>query len=205
MISRGLARTIEDLRAEVVAGGWITRDIDRLLEAYDLALTSHPHVVLSSGRHMVSHGVGTASLAVRLAQPVPVVLACLVHTVPRYGHTRAALSTRGRLLARIGRHLGADVMAICDAHQRLGTPQQLVAAVPGDASARAAVVVMVLSRLEHQADGGLLHSHDAIRYLSVAAHEHARWPICAAGSASRQQPPPSTPSWRWELPGSSRR
>lgn len=172
VISSGLARTIEDLRAEVVACGWLTRDVDRLLDAYDLALTAHPHVVLSSGRHMVSHGVGTASLAIRLAQPVPVVLACLVHTVPRYGHTAAALSSRRRLLSRIGQRVGDDVRAICEAHQHLGTAQQIVAAVPADPDGRAATVVRVLSRLEHLADGGLLHSSDAVRCLSAAEAEH---------------------------------
>ena len=80
-----IAQTNLQLINQLRHKGYTNKEIDTANEAYELAVETCSHLFRGSGKPLLSHLIGTASLLAESELPIRVVLAGLMHAVPHDG------------------------------------------------------------------------------------------------------------------------
>src|SRR5262245_52829368 len=162
------AQTNIQLFNQLRHAGYSQMELNLVRDSYQLAMELFTGRFLPSGKSLISHVVGTASILASLRLPSKVVAAGLIHNVYEngdFGTGRGGISAGKR--DRIRKTLGPEVeeyvarfAALCStsptAEVARNNPDRLAS---GD---RAALLILLAEGLEHLLDGDILYFGEAV-------------------------------------------
>jgi (p)ppGpp synthase/HD superfamily hydrolase len=161
------AQTNVQLYRQLQQSGYGHEDLIRVHCAYDLAVTLFTASFRGSGKPLLAHLVGTASILASLKESTPVVTAGLLHAayaLGDFGTGRAGITTAKR--ERVRDVVGPDVELLVTRYTRFAwnrhtIPQILSGVTTLQPEQRDVLVIRLANELEDHLDLGVLYCQNA--------------------------------------------
>jgi hypothetical protein len=165
------AQTIPQLYSQLQRNGYSVADECRIRDAYESAMARFSGCFQPSGKLLIAHVVGTASILASLRLPVEVVVAGLLHNLYQngdFGDGRQSLTTTRR--DQVQRLIGTDAEQYVARFATLPWNSQAIAAIRAQPHALGpldchTVLLRLADQLEHLLDRDLLYSNEVGRRL----------------------------------------
>lgn len=165
------AQTIPQLYSQLQRNGYSAADRCRIRDAYELAMERFSGCFQPSGKLLIAHGVGTASILASLRLPVEVVIAGLLHNLYQngdFGDGRQSLTTTRR--DQVQRLIGTDAEQYVARFATLSWNSQTISAIREQPHALGSldyhtVLLRLADQLEHLLDRDLLYSNEVGRRI----------------------------------------
>ncbi len=160
---RQYAQTNLQLYAQLRAAGAAEADLALVRNGYDLAMHLCPASFRGSGKPLLAHLVGTASILASVGQPARVVTAGLLHAVYVFGDfgdasRGAGEPRRTRVRAAVGNEVEDLVFRYTHFDWNSGTIPGILERVPSlTATDREVLVIRLANELEDHLDCGVLY------------------------------------------------
>jgi (p)ppGpp synthase/HD superfamily hydrolase len=163
------AQTISQLYSQLQRNGYSVTDMCRIRDAYELAMELFSGYFQSSGKLLIAHVVGTASILASLRLPVEVVAAGLLHNVYQtgdFGDGRRGTSDARR--EQVRRVVGKEAEQYVARFATLRLNPQTITAIRDkphelEPSDRHTVLLRLADQLEHLLDLNVLYRSDIAR------------------------------------------
>lgn len=167
------AQTISQLYGQLRRNGYSVADMCRIRDAYELAMELFSGCFQPSGKLLIAHVVGTASILASLRLPVEVIAAGLLHNLYQNGDFRdGRRNITNARRARVQRVVGKDVEQYVARFATLPWNSQAISIIrerpyelePID---HQTVLLRLADRLEHLLDLDPLYSNEVSRRVYV--------------------------------------
>ena len=162
------AQTNLQLYLQLRRSGYSDEDLTRTHRAYEFSLTLFTSMFRASGKPLLAHLVGTASILASLKEPGPVVTAGLLHAayaLGDFGTGRVGITSAKRERVRLA--VGTDIEELVARYTRFtwnrrSIPQLLSEATTLQGIDRDVLVIRLANELEDHLDLGVLYCHNAV-------------------------------------------
>lgn len=169
------AQTNVRLVQEVSSAGFADADVIRVQQAYIFGRQLFSGAYRGSGKPLLAHLIGTASVLTRIGQPLDVIIAGLLHAayaLGEFGDGRTGMTDQKRTVVRVA--VGDATETLIAHYTRLPWTRTSIPEMRGrehtlDAADRAALIIRLANELEDHHDGSVLFCANAEARLAQLA------------------------------------